>query len=186
MFNPLLPPQYSITDHSRRYLCCCSSVLHVVMSVCMYMVSNKMVTWITDAHNASCFVLFRNFKFKVVKDGCYHCFQIGYLNDHLFGKELFILVNLRVFRERLSICNLFLFPFGFKGRMWDLITLVPDRCLSFYFFSLFCKKKKTMRGKIFWGSKRDITKVVSLWRTRRTYRLELEKLCKPLLDQIPL
>ena len=25
------------------------------------------------------------------------------------------------------------FPFGFEGRMWDLIVLVPDRCLSFYF-----------------------------------------------------
>ena len=24
-------------------------------------------------------------------------------------------------------------PFGFEGRMWDLIVLVPDRCLSFYF-----------------------------------------------------
>ena len=25
------------------------------------------------------------------------------------------------------------FPFGFEGRMWDLIVSVPDRCLSFYF-----------------------------------------------------
>ena len=25
------------------------------------------------------------------------------------------------------------FPFGFKGRMWDLIVSVPDHCLSFYF-----------------------------------------------------
>ena len=25
------------------------------------------------------------------------------------------------------------FPFGFEGRMWDLIVLVPDHCLSFYF-----------------------------------------------------
>ena len=24
-------------------------------------------------------------------------------------------------------------PFGFEGRMWDLIVSVPDRCLSFYF-----------------------------------------------------
>ena len=23
--------------------------------------------------------------------------------------------------------------FGFEGRMWDLIVLVPDHCLSFYF-----------------------------------------------------
>ena len=25
------------------------------------------------------------------------------------------------------------FPFGFEGRMWDLIVSVPDNCLSFYF-----------------------------------------------------
>ena len=24
-------------------------------------------------------------------------------------------------------------PFGFDGRMWDLIVSVPDHCLSFYF-----------------------------------------------------
>ena len=25
------------------------------------------------------------------------------------------------------------FPFGFEGRIWDLIVSVPDHCLSFYF-----------------------------------------------------
>ena len=25
------------------------------------------------------------------------------------------------------------FPFGFEGRMWDLIVSVPDHCLCFYF-----------------------------------------------------
>ena len=25
------------------------------------------------------------------------------------------------------------FPFGFEGRMWDLIVPVPDHCLFFYF-----------------------------------------------------
>ena len=25
------------------------------------------------------------------------------------------------------------FPFGFEGRLWDLIVSVPDHCLSFYF-----------------------------------------------------
>ena len=24
------------------------------------------------------------------------------------------------------------FPFGFEGRIWDLIVSVPDNCLSFY------------------------------------------------------
>ena len=27
------------------------------------------------------------------------------------------------------------FPFGFEGRIWDLIVSVPDHCLSFYFAS---------------------------------------------------
>ena len=31
-------------------------------------------------------------------------FQIGYLNGHLFGKELLIQFTVRVFRERLSMC----------------------------------------------------------------------------------
>ena len=37
-----------------------------------------------------------------------------------------------------AISNLFsnlrfsCFPFGFEGRMWDLIVSVPDHCLSFY------------------------------------------------------
>ena len=25
------------------------------------------------------------------------------------------------------------FPFGFEGRIWDLIVSDPDHCLSFYF-----------------------------------------------------
>ena len=25
------------------------------------------------------------------------------------------------------------YPFGFEGRIWDLIISVPDHCLSFYF-----------------------------------------------------
>ena len=29
------------------------------------------------------------------------------------------------------------FPFGFEGRMWDLIVSVPDHCLSFYFSWVF-------------------------------------------------
>ena len=30
---------------------------------------------------------------------------------------------------------LVLFPFGFEGRIWDLIVSVPDHCLSFFFES---------------------------------------------------
>ena len=33
----------------------------------------------------------------------------------------------------LSIYVFSYFPFGFEGRIWDLIVLVPDHCLSFYF-----------------------------------------------------
>ena len=33
----------------------------------------------------------------------------------------------------LSICECASFPFGFENGLWDLIVLVPDHCLSFYF-----------------------------------------------------
>ena len=56
-----------------------------------------------------------------------------YLNDHLFGKELFIQFTTSAFRKLPSINVFSYFPFGFEGRMWDLIILVPDHCLTFYF-----------------------------------------------------
>ena len=37
------------------------------------------------------------------------------------------------FRKLPSIYVFSYFPFGFEGRMWDLILSVPDHCLSFYF-----------------------------------------------------
>ena len=55
------------------------------------------------------------------------------LNDHLFGKELFIRFAASAFRKLPSIYVFNYFPFGFEGRMWDLIISVPDHCLSFYF-----------------------------------------------------
>ena len=55
------------------------------------------------------------------------------LNDHLFGKELFIRFATRAFRKLPSVYVFSYFPFGFEGRMWDLIVSVPDHCLSFYF-----------------------------------------------------
>ena len=55
------------------------------------------------------------------------------LNDHLFGKELFILFAAGAFRKLSSIYVFSYFPFGFEGRMWNLIVSVPDHCLSFYF-----------------------------------------------------
>ena len=56
-----------------------------------------------------------------------------YLNDHLFGKKLFILFAASAFRKLSSIYVFSYFPFGFEGRIWDLIVSVPDHCLSFYF-----------------------------------------------------
>ena len=56
------------------------------------------------------------------------------LNDHLFGNELFIRFTASAFRKLSSMYVFSYFPFGFEGRIWDLIVSVPDHCLSFYFF----------------------------------------------------
>ena len=40
---------------------------------------------------------------------------------------------LSVFLKLSSIYVFSYFPFGFEGRIWDLIVSVPDHCLSFYF-----------------------------------------------------
>ena len=58
------------------------------------------------------------------------------MNYHLFGKELFIRSTASAFRKLPSIYAFSYFPFGFEGRMWDLIISVPDHCLSFYFIYL--------------------------------------------------
>ena len=55
------------------------------------------------------------------------------LNDHLIGKELFIRFTASAFGKLRSIYVFSYFPFGFEGRMWDLIVSVPDLCFSFYF-----------------------------------------------------
>ena len=59
------------------------------------------------------------------------------MNDHLFGKELFIRFTASAFRKLRSIYVFSYFPFGFEGRMWDLIVSVPDHCLSFYFPTMY-------------------------------------------------
>ena len=60
------------------------------------------------------------------------------LNDHLFGKELFILFAASAFPKLSSIYVFSYFPIGFEGRIWDLIVSVPDHCLSFYFGAYCC------------------------------------------------
>ena len=56
--------------------------------------------------------------------------------SHLFGKELFILFAASAFRKLSSIYVFSYFPFGFEGRIWDLIVSIPDHCLSFYLLLL--------------------------------------------------
>ena len=41
------------------------------------------------------------------------------------------------FRKLPSIYLFSYFPFGFEGRIWDLIVSVPDHCLSFYFPTMY-------------------------------------------------
>ena len=48
---------------------------------------------------------------------------------------MFILFAASAFRKLSSIYVFSYFPFGFEGRIWDLIVSVPDHCLSFYFSS---------------------------------------------------
>ena len=55
-----------------------------------------------------------------------------YVSD-IFGKELFIRFTASAFRKLPSVYVFSYFPFGFEGRIWDLIVSVPDHCLSFYF-----------------------------------------------------
>ena len=54
------------------------------------------------------------------------------VNDSLSGKELFIRFTAHAFRKLLSNYVFSYFPFGFEGRVWDLIVSVPDHCLSLY------------------------------------------------------
>ena len=52
---------------------------------------------------------------------------------------VFLIILCYCFENIRLICRLidrsfcFLLLFGFEGRMWDFIVLVPAHCLSFYF-----------------------------------------------------
>ena len=70
---------------------------------------------------------------KVLTNTQIHFVNFRELNDHLFGKELFIRFTASAFRKLPSIYVFSYFHFGFEGRMWDLIVSVLDHCLSFYF-----------------------------------------------------
>ena len=52
----------------------------------------------------------------------YVCAIYSWFNDHLSGKELFIRFTASAFRKLLSVYVFSCFPFGFEGKMWDLIV----------------------------------------------------------------
>ena len=62
------------------------------------------------------------------------------------GKELFIRFTASAFCKLLSIYVFSCFPFGFEGRMWDLIVSVPDHCLSFYQYRTCLTVYKSITG----------------------------------------
>ena len=105
------PPNILILTVPRRYLeryFCCGFLLLLVLAARIYTLVQLLCL---------CHILV-NFKL---------------LNDHLSGKELFIRFTTSAFRKPLSIYVFSYFPFGFEGRMWDLIVSVPSHYLSFYF-----------------------------------------------------
>ena len=102
------PPSILLRTVPRRYFCCGSLLLLVLAGPYLYFGSPIMLA-------------------------TYFCKFMVAVNDHVSGKELLIRFIARAFRELLSIYVFSYFPFGFEGRMWDLIVSVPDHCLSFYF-----------------------------------------------------
>ena len=60
---------------------------------------------------------------------------IDIMNDHGFEQLVHFSFLILYFPTRIKIhLDLFnYFPFGFGGRIWDLIVSVPDHCLIFYF-----------------------------------------------------
>ena len=50
-----------------------------------------------------------------------------------FGKRCSFRFSMRAFYKRLSVCMCASFPHSFEGWVWDLIILVRDRCLFYYF-----------------------------------------------------
>ena len=103
------PPSILILTVPRRYFCC-GSLLLLVLAVSSYTFVHLLREW-------HILVKFR------------------WLNDHLSREELFIGFTAHVIRKLLSVYVFSYFPFGFEGRILDLIVSVPDHCLCFYFLS---------------------------------------------------
>ena len=82
------------------------------------------------------------------------CFvDFWWLGGRLFGRRLFVRFAAGAFRGLPSFYVFSYFPFGFEGRMWDLIVSVPDHCLSFYFIQLWFVTNTTSPIPIFVFSK---------------------------------
>ena len=64
-----------------------------------------------------------------------------WLGGRLFGRGLFVLFAAGAFRELSSIYVFSYFPFGFEGRIWDLIVSVPDHCLFFLLYMEIIKSR---------------------------------------------
>ena len=68
--------------------------------------------------------------------------QLAEPNHSLDKKICSHIIHIHI-KEPLSLSSIYLFsyfPFGFEGRIWDLIVSVPDHCLSFYFEYLIVKQ----------------------------------------------
>ena len=61
--------------------------------------------------------------------------EVNNLESSVVVQELEFAINRALYGLFYTVFSYF--PFGFEGRMWDLIVSVPDHCLSFYF--LFCE-----------------------------------------------
>ena len=48
---------------------------------------------------------------------------------HQCRQFMYLVISLLVLRASIYVFSYF--PFGFEGRIWDLIVSVPDHCLSF-------------------------------------------------------
>ena len=62
-----------------------------------------------------------------------HSYIFSRAKIHRVNQKVFIRFTASAFRKLPSISVFSYFPFGFEGRMRDLIVSVPDHCLSFYF-----------------------------------------------------
>ena len=63
----------------------------------------------------------------------YSCVQIHAGQLSVTGESMGFRFTASAFRKLPSIYVFSYFPFGFEGRMWDLIVSISDHCLSFYF-----------------------------------------------------